>query len=116
MLSGNAQRSDQGSAAKVAPHSLYAKNDITSQTGGFMTAPNKISKQKEGRNQLPVPVSELKQAEMLSEMKKIDEYLTKQCFLCGDVLIDMIETSKYGCHRKVKHQAAPPSDNCWDIE
>jgi hypothetical protein len=52
-------------------------------------------------------------------LKTIDEYLTKECFLCGDVLIDMIEPAKYGCHRKPNNQAAAPSvtvfDNSWDI-
>jgi len=109
-----------GSTGMAVTHqSLYAKNDITSQTGGYIADQNNVIDQKRIRNAgVPVPVSASKQEALQEHLKTIDEYLTKQCFLCGDVLIDMIETAKYGCHRKSNNKAAPSAkvfDNSWDI-
>lgn len=90
-----------GSAGAVTPQSLFAKHDITSQTGGFIANPNNVVDQKLiGSAGVPVLVSESKRGDVLAHLKTIDEYLTKQCYLCGDVLLDMIESAKFGCQRK----------------
>ena len=65
---------------------------------------------------VPVPLPESKRQQVQAHLKTIDEYLTKQCYLCGDVLVDMISPAKFGCLRKA-NQAAPAAkvDNSWDI-
>jgi hypothetical protein len=61
-MRGGDNQIGSGSASKtVASNVLYAKNDITSQTGGFLIGSNKVPKQYDTRSTAPIPVSEIKQ-------------------------------------------------------